>query len=615
MLKKTFIILNCLLLAIAGIAQHPLKHHTEAVETRYSNKQPVIHYILSVDTADLSSFSVEMRLRNIAGTFRVAMVTHPEYDDRFWRFVEDLRVETKAGSGNILREDSALWKVVVKGDEAIIRYRIHLPAPEQGQRPSWTPFLSSGGGLVGGPHSFMYVVGHTLAPSHITIKVPGNWEIATGLQPTSDPTTFFAPSVFILTDCPVFTGKFKNWSFHVDGVPHRVVYWLSPGAKPFDATILISSIEKLVQQTASFFGRLPYREYTFLLQDNAYGSLEHSNSVTVGITASQFENYFTDYISEIAHEYFHSWNLVRIHPIEYGDVSYKKPPLSKGLWFSEGLTILYADLLLRRAGLPTDDSTRVRHLERLIRRYYNNPGNRKISPEKVSMAEYGPQGMLGDYMASSHLQGELSGTMLDFIIRDATNGDRSIDDVMRKMMERFSGERGFTGKDIEQVISEVCGCDVHSFFENYIRGNKSLDLDKYLRLAGLQYTLSWTDVLGPDKKPAIDPRLYSWVDPGEKIVRLWVTDPEGCWGKAGLHTGDIIISVNAEPVKTPSTLNQLVRSAKPGDTMVMEVQRPAGLSKINVLVAGYKQPVVHISELNNANAKQKKLFKQWLPGK
>jgi predicted metalloprotease with PDZ domain len=610
--KKTVIMITCLLLSIINSAQNPLKHHTDAVETRYTNTQPVIHYTLSVDAADLSYFTVEMRLHNIPGTFRVAMVTHPEYDDRFWRFVEDLTIKTDNSNGNIIREDSAVWRVIKKGDECTIHYRIHLPKPAEGQRPSWTPFLSATGGLIGGPHSFMYVVGHTLAPSHITIKVPANWEIVTGLQSTPDPITFFAPSVFVLTDCPVLTGKLKNWLFSVDGVPHHIVYWPSPNAKPFNETKLVTSIQKLVEQTASFFGRLPYRDYTFMLQDDAYGSLEHSNSVSVGVPSSQVEEYFAGYLGEISHEYFHTWNLVRIHPAEYGDVSYNKQPLSKGLWFSEGFTMFYADLLLRRAGLPTEDSTRKEHLERLIRRYYNSPGNRKISPERVSMAEYGPQGMLGDYMGSAHLQGELLAIVFDLVIRDATNSKRSVDDVMRKMMERFSGEKGFTGKDIEQVIKDVCGCDMHSFFDNCVRGDKPVDLDRYLRLAGLEYNLSWTDAEDRDKKPTPDYRLYSFVKPSETDLRLWVTDPKGMWAKAGLHTGDVVIAVNEKPIKGPGELGQLIRNIKIGDTIAIEIKRSTGSATKNVLVTGYKQPVVHVSELKTMNAKQKSILEKWL---
>ena len=177
------------------------------------------------------------------------------------------------------------------------------------------------------------------------------------------------------------------------------------------------------------------------------------NSVTVGIPSSELAKDITAYYSAIAHEFFHTWNLMRIRPVEQGEVTYKTPPPSRGLWWSEGVTLFYADLLMRRAGLHTYDSTRKIHLERLLMRYFGTSGNMLISPEKVSLAADGPPGMLGDYTASTHLQGELIGTMLDLIIRDATNGKRSIDDVMRKMFERFSGERGFSGSDIEKIAS------------------------------------------------------------------------------------------------------------------------------------------------------------------
>jgi predicted metalloprotease with PDZ domain len=259
-----------------------------------------------------------------------------------------------------------------------------------------------------------------------------------------DPTTFFAPSANILLDDPIFIGKFKSWSFTIENVPHRVVYWSRPNAKEFDTTRLLSGIQKIAEQASMLFGRFPYRDFTFMLQDDALGSLEHNNSVTVGAPVAHLIDNMDETFSEIAHEYFHTWNLMRIHPIEYADVNYKTPSLSKGLWFSEGLTMFYADLLMRRAGMHTFDSTRITHLERLMRRYFSSPAYLKYSAERISLASYGPIGMLGDYSASTHLQGELLGAMLDLIIRDATNNERSMDDVMRKMLANFSGERGFT---------------------------------------------------------------------------------------------------------------------------------------------------------------------------
>ncbi|MFI5235892.1 MAG: hypothetical protein ACHQXA_09290, partial [Gemmatimonadales bacterium] len=214
----------CVAWAPAASAQNPLQRPADAVEVRYAHDQPIVHYILQVDSTDLSGYSVEIRLANLPDTFSLAMVKHPEYDDRYWRFVEGLRVETAAGPAVVTRADSALWRVSAPGGRAIVRYHLHLPPP-QSFRPAWRPFLARAGGLVGGPQSFLYVVGETVAPAHLTLELPEGWDAATGLEPTIDPETFFAPTIDILTDSPILIGKFRDWEFAVDGVPHRVVYW------------------------------------------------------------------------------------------------------------------------------------------------------------------------------------------------------------------------------------------------------------------------------------------------------------------------------------------------------------------------------------------------------
>ena len=596
------------------VAQHPLKNSYDAIEIRYDRRQPVISYILAVDSADLSAINVEMSIHNIPDTFKIAMVAHPEYDDKYWRFVEDLHVETKNGKGDIKREDSALWRVEANGGAATISYRIHLPPEQRALRAAWRPFLSSTGGLVGGVHSFMYVVSATLAPAYVTLRIPHGWNAVTGLEPTSDPYTFFAPSVGILVDGPILIGKFKKWDFQVHGVPHIVAYWSLPNAVPFDSSNLVTGIQKIVEQAFDLFGRLPYREYFFLLQDGATGALEHCNSVTLGALSSDLSNDFTEYISEIAHEYFHLWNLMRIHPIEFGDVGYHTPKLSRGLWWSEGLTMFYADLLQRRAHLDVHDTSRIQHLEKLITRYYGSPGNSRISAEEVSLAADGPPGMLGDYNASTHLQGELIGVILDLMIRDETNGRHSIDDVMRKMMERYSGEKGFISSDIERLITELFGCDTHSFFTDHIRGNKSIDFNKYLRLIGLRFTMSWKNVLDSNGKQIPDPRVYAWQRPNEMAVTVGIMEPNSCWGKAGLHIGDKIISINKKPIHSREDFWQTIRTLHMGDNLLMELETISGPKQITVVVSGYKQPELHIEQLQESSEKQKKLLVQWMSG-
>jgi predicted metalloprotease with PDZ domain len=577
--------------------------------------QPVVGYTLRVAPGDVSGFDVEMRIRNSPDTFRLAMAAHPEYDDRFWRFVEGLTVTSPSGRATIVRQDSALWRVAAKG-EVVVRYRIHLPPAEEGQRGSWRPFITPTGALVGGPHSFMYIVGSTSAPSHVKIEVPAAWTIATGLEPTSDPSVFFAPSTDILLDSPILAGKLRSWSFLTDGVPHHVVYWPLPNATPFDTTAFVNGIRGLTQQAVALFGSAPYREYTFLFQDGAYGALEHLNSVTLGATSATLATDQTDLLEETAHEYFHLWNLMRIRPAERKGVDYRPARETRGLWFSEGLSMFYADLLLRRGGVSMHDSTRVAHLTGLIERYLENSSYSHISPEASSLGAYrSSPGTFGDYSPSVHLQGELVGAMLDVMIRDATDGRRSVDDLMRLMLERYSGEKGFTGNDIQNAVAELCGCDVKGFFDAHVRGTTPIDFDRYLRLIGMRTRVRWAPAVDDSGKPVPDYRLYAWMPRGEQRLRLLVGDPNTIWARAGLHTGYQLISVNGEAMRSWPDFRRLLRGMTIGSTLRFETVGPNGPFSTSVVVSGHDRPLVTIEQLAQASDKQRRLRESWLAGR
>jgi predicted metalloprotease with PDZ domain len=596
-------------------AQSPLRHWTEAIDSRFAMSQPAIAYVLRVDSADLSGFDVSVTVRGKRDTTLLAMAAHPEYDDKYWRFVRNVRVEGEGGGSTITRVDSALWRVVAPGGSYTVRYRLTLPAAEGGERAAWKPFLAATGGLVGGAHSFMYVVGATLAPSYVTLEVPARWSIATALAPTSDARTFYAPSALVLVESPMLVGQFRDWRFTVDAVPHRAVYWPLPDAAPFDSAAVVSAIAQLARAASALFGRLPYREYVYQLQDGAYGALEHPASVTLGAPSRELAQGLASFLGELTHEYVHTWNLMRIRPVEYRDVSYRTPPRSRGLWFSEGLSMFYSDLLRRRAGLLAGTPTRVAHLESLIARYLSNPGNGRVSAERVSEAAYGDdRTALGDYTASTHLQGELIGAMMDLEIRHATSGRRSMDDVMRLMLERYAGERGFTGRDVERVIAEVCGCTVSPFFDAHVHGGTPIPFDQYLRHIGLRADVTWRTALGNDGRPVPDTRAFPY-DRGDGTgVRLALSDPASAWGKAGLHTGDRLLSMNGQPIPTRDAVRAVLRQLKAGDTVRVEVERGGVRRSATVVMAPFDRPFVQLREVASPTAGQRALRAQWESG-
>lgn len=612
--KSLLPLLVSTMLAAAADAQNPLRDPTDAIEVRFDRSQPIVGYTLRMIPGDTSAFEVEMRIRNAPDTFRLAMAAHPEYDDRFWRYVEGPTVIAAILGASIVREDSALWRVAAKG-EILVRYRIRLPSREVGQRAAWQPFITPTGALAGGPHSFMYIVGAELAPSYVKVEAPSGWSIATGLEPTSDPTVFFAPSVDILVDSPILLGTLRNWTFLTEGVPHRVVYWPLPNATPFDTVAFVDGIRRLTEQSVALFGRAPYRDYTFLFQDGAYGALEHLNSVTIGAPSADLAKDPQDLLQETAHEYFHLWNAMRIRPAERTGVDYRPARETRGLWFGEGLSVFYADLLPRRAHIPRSDSTRITHLGRLIERYLGNSGNAHISPEESSLGAYGREpGSFGDYSPSVHLQGELIGAMLDFIIRDATNGRRSVDDLMRLMLERYSGEKGYEGRDIERAVSEICGCEVAGFFDAHVRGSTPIDFDRYLRLVGLSPVAKWAPAVDASGKPQPDYRITAWLPEGDRQLKLLVTNPNSVWARAGLHTGDRLVSVDGRPIRSWLEFRGVLRTLAIGATLRFEISRPGGPFATNVVVTGYDRPSVTIEEISGMAEKQRRLRDSWLAG-
>jgi predicted metalloprotease with PDZ domain len=228
----------------------------------------------------------------------------------------------------------------------------------------------------------------------------------------------------------------------------------------------------------------------------------------------------------------------------------------------------------------------------------------------VSRVAYNAEpGALGDYSASTHQQGELIGTMLDLIVRDATRGRRSMDDVMRLLFDRAA--QPIDGRGIERAVETVCGCDVTPFFDAHIRGAGLVDFDRFLGLIGLKTTVTWAPAVF-NGEPERDLRIYGYEPPGDSGVKLVITSPASIWGRAGLHSRDRLARVDGTPVATWLELRARFQRLRMGDTVRIEVQRPDGPFEATVIVTGFERPTVRIEQTPNATPAQRRLADAWL---
>lgn len=560
-------------------------------------------YRIKVDANDLSGVSVEIRAHSGAGTVRLAMAAHPEYDDRYFRYIENFSAESGGRKLPVTKPEDAIWQIEGVQGDLTVSYRVTFAPKEREWKQVWKPYLTPNGGMVGDLHTLMYVIGDEKRQARLTLDMPSGWKAVSGLAPTGDPRTF-AGTVELLLDSPVLIGDVKEWKFTAGGVPHTVAIWSPADGKPLDAAPIVDGIQKLADQAIKAFGKPPYPRYAFLLENGGQAALEHTSSLNVGIGRD-----LNDLFESIGHEYIHVWNLMDVRPRERIGLKYKFAEPTGVLWWSEGATIFFSDLLTRRAGLPGDGRTRPLRLESLIARYLSTPGYSTLSAELVSRGDSHPD-LLGDDWAGTHLQGEVLVTMLDLKIRDATDGQRSVDDVMRLLATRFDSGRGIVNSDIERALGEVCRCEMKGFFGEYIYAAKQIDFARYLDLIGMRAEIKSVQAVDSDGKPSVDLRIGPMSPEGQLTLRI--TNTNSAWARAGVRTGDKLISANGTSIPDWPAFRAWLRTLKIGDTARLALSRDGVERVVEVPLKPFDVPSVRLIEMENATPKQIRIRQAWM---
>jgi predicted metalloprotease with PDZ domain len=578
---------------------------------------PSIAYTLTINPADLSGFDVTMRISGAPATMRLGMAVHPEYNDRFWRYLKDLRVESSGKPVSIASEKENIWRIRTTNGEAIARYRIQLPREDPTYRAVWHSALRADGASINSTDTFIYLPDFPRSPVRVVLNVPATWQIETGLTreisgPSQSAERALTGDATTLLDSPILLGSLRTWNFTVQGLPHRIVYWPLPNATPFDTTAFVSAIERLAQQTFAVFGKAPYTSYTFLVEDGAWGGLEHVNSVSIGAQSSDLAKNPRHYMREIGHEFFHTWNLMALNPRGLLLASADTPSHTRQLWWSEGATIYYMGTLLRRAGIPESEKTRQQELAEELDYFHSNAGNSYVSPERGSWSSIDPPDSTGDYRSNYYTQGRLISFALDLIIADSTGGRKDMDDVMRLMYDRFAKQRAFTGVDIERSVGDVCKCNVHRFFEDHVRAAKPIDFNPLLAPLGLRVVLATAPVADSTGTRFPDLRISAYDLPTGRM-RVRILDPRTLWRSAGLHTGMEWVSLNRIPIDSFPDFRRAIRSIRLGDVVPVEVAQPGGATQqLNVQVTGFETTRARVVEIPNATPAQLERRRQWL---
>lgn len=573
-----------------------------------SIREPAQHLLdVTIDVTDVQTEDVDF----VLPTWTPGSYLIREYA----RHVQDVQAEAGAQPGTWQKIDKQTWRVFTNGANHIaLRYRVY-----GNELTVRTNHVDDTHAHVIPAATFMYVAGATQQPLTLTVRAPEGWDVATGLDPNSQPLTpnpqFVADNYDHLIDSPFEIGQHRTLPFALDGKQHRIIVW---GHGNENDAQLVTDTQKIVEAARDFWGELPYEQYTFFLLlggKSAGGGLEHRNSTSLLLPRFAFKpaHSYERFLTLTSHEFFHVWNVKRLRAAGLGPFDYTRETYTTLLWAMEGITEYYTDLLLVRAGLLTNE----RYLQRLaddIVALQTTPGRQMQSLECASFDAwikfYRPDENSVNTSVSYYLKGAIVAALLDLTIRQRTDGQHSLGDVLRSLYRTYplDGPGVADRHGYLEAIQNGTGQDFTEFFERYIAGTDELPYDDILGAAGLRLRWSGKDATDGEPKPTLGVRLKQ--AGGQLLVASVLRD--GPSYAAGLSADDEIVALDGFRVVDEAGLRERLDDHRVHDAVTLTVFRREELRTIHVPLAAAPPDTLVIEQVPDPSDAQRRIRDGWL---
>ena len=403
--------------------------------------------------------------------------------------------------------DKCSWQITCRaGVPLVLSYEVY--ALDNSVRTAW---LDSQRGFFNGTSLCLRVHGQEHLPHQLqlaAVKGQRDWQAATGLTPLKTDKKGFglyqASDYDELVDCPVELGAFWSGNFTACGIPHRFVV---AGALPsFDGARLLADTQKICEAEIRFWHgqgaqagkKAPHKNYLFMLNavHEGYGGLEHRNSTALicarrdlprlaGSGEKKTNEGYTTLLGLISHEYFHTWNVKQLRPDAFARYDYTRENYTPLLWFFEGFTSYYDDLLLRRAGL-IDDDTYAKLLAKAMAQVQQTPGRHVQTVAQASLDAwikyYRQDENTPNATVSYYTKGSLVGLCLDLTLRAEGH---SLDEVMRGLWKRCKAGP-MREQDVLDELQALTGRSWAAELQAWVHSTAELPLAKLLESQGLR---------------------------------------------------------------------------------------------------------------------------------
>jgi predicted metalloprotease with PDZ domain len=515
----------------------------------------------------------------------------------YGRFIHDLEaVDTNGHSLRVKQLTPDRWKIIGASNIREIHYRVEDSHNDPSSPAIGLATIEQNNIFANTEAIFGYLDNDKSIPATIIFTAPKDWKIATSLDPATEDNlsldermhqmVYDIDGYEDLADAPlVASPDLKTSTFTLNSVDYMVV---SDGNRDFPIDSFAAAASKIVRAETSFYRQIPYDDYIFFVYDqngsgHPYG-LAHNASSVYTLQGNSWPVESADVQHLIAATFFQTWNGKRFHISSLGPVDFSVPcggseegrmadTAPRSLWFSEGVSDYYADLLMVRYGIISPPEF-FNTIDRLQIEAASTPA---VSLEELSAKEDRYDGNRCDAV---RCRGALTALLLDLEIRSRTHNHRSLDNVLLRMNADVKSGKTYDDKLLIKTIAKYAEVNLDTFYNHYIAGKDALPVEEYLAMMGAGRELPQSMELGGSA--GLDLALNA---AGTAIIDAV---PADTLLEAGLlRKGDTIAAIDNVPV-TPVALAAMQRRIVEGQPVMLRVVRNS--KPVEVTVKSKQKP-------------------------
>lgn len=519
--------------------------------------------------------------------------------------IRNFRVSDSSGDKVYVQKiDKSTWRATLdKPSKLAVSYDLYA-----NQLESRVRHIDDTHAYLDGVGTFIYSPEFKNLKLSVELDVPKGWQSRSGMEKKAKH-LFQADNYQVLASSPIETGIHEYYSFKADGKKYELVIW---GDGNFSGKKIVDDYKKMVVEHGKLWGDYPFDRYLFIVHaaPGLRGATEHINSTVIQRDAMGFKKTedYNKFLSTSSHEFVHTWNVKSYRPWGLHDYDYTQENYTDLLWITEGSTSYFGDILLVRAGLLSVKDY-LKNMAKNIRAYQQRPGSKVMSAQQASFDVWiEPSGdRAHNASVNIYKKGNLLSFLMDVILLKDTNAEAGYAELHKILYQRFPiPDKGFTAKDIQQLMQELSGEDYSTFWKSYMESTKSIDFDQLLSELGLRFA---------DPEPGKDSQrtLVTGIklNKTKNMNQISILSKGTPGWEAGLASGDTLVAVNGIKVE-PGKFSLLLGKFQQEDEVKISFFRRNRLLETIMKIESIVTVKPNIVHSDSPTEQQKITYKKWL---